>query len=346
MSPDDSEFQQIYESLPPGLVVAACTSKSFGMMMSLNEEILTSFCRSLKGAAIRCGSNAMHFWWGYSGKNWKTKGIEHFTSFIEKHNAAGVRLFLINRPTDYSIDQSIALLIREACLAKNVTGIVTTVAEDAGGGKFNKDVLVSKDRKNIHFRVGTAFILLERHRSDDDWYSATVYIGAGDKHYGPLYFVSESPQTPEETQAQPNPESAVDPTKTPDGIEAAAKRFQTAFNEFANSLLTPTGKGTMPKKDFMAYMATVVEFIAAAKAYMETPDASQFRSAKAELQRAIESFEGARIQFEKSVCDGRMNTEMFTTHTDAIPPFINALNQFGEALAWHQCGSSGTRNPE
>ena len=129
-----------------------------------------------------------------------------------------------------------------------------------------------------------------------------------------------------------------EPTYSSDGIGAAAKRFQTAFNEFANRLLTPTGKGTIPKKDFMAYMATVVEFIAAAKAYMETPDASQFRSAKAKLQRAIETFEGARIQFENSVCDGRMNTVMFTAHTDAISLFSNALNQFSEALA-----SGGTK---
>lgn len=193
MFSDDSAFQQIYESLPPGLVVAACTSKSIGMMLFSDEDILTSFCRSLKGAAIRCGSNAMHFWWGYSQKNWKTKGIEHFRSFIEKHNAAGVRLFLVNRG---SIGQNIGALIQEACLAKNVTAIVTTIAENVRRGKFNEDSLATKDRKDVHFHRGTAFILLEHYRQDDDWFSASVYIGEGDKHYGPLHFVSECPQPP------------------------------------------------------------------------------------------------------------------------------------------------------
>lgn len=179
--------------------------------MSPHEELLTSFCRSLKGAAIRCGSNAMHFWWGYSRNNWKTRGIEHFRSFIEKHNAVGVHLFLINRPTDCSIDQSIARSILEACFAKNVTAIVTCVAQDVGRRNANEDVLVIRDHKNIHFRSGTAFILLERHAASDDWYSATVSSGSGEKQYGPLYFVSECPQPPE-----PPPEAKPDASVVPD----------------------------------------------------------------------------------------------------------------------------------
>jgi len=219
VSPDDSQFEQLYQSLPTGLVVAACTSKSFGMMLSLNEEILTSFCRSLKGAAIRRDSNAMHFWWGYSRKNWKTRGIEHFRTFVQKHNANGVRLFLINRPTDNAIDRHIAGLIQESALAKNVTAIVTTVAEDVHDGKFSENALAVKDRKDVHFRSGgSAFILLERHRASDDWYSATMSLGTSDQHYGPLYFVSECPQPSESlpeaklqaAETQPQPESAVD----------------------------------------------------------------------------------------------------------------------------------------
>src|SRR5580658_9523117 len=119
MSSDENQFEELYQSLPSGLIVAACTS--------IEEEVLTSFCRSLKGAAIRLGSNAMHFWWEYSRPNWKTRGMEHFRVFVDKHSVNGIRLFLVNRSIGNSIDLDIARQIEEAALAKCVTAIVTTV---------------------------------------------------------------------------------------------------------------------------------------------------------------------------------------------------------------------------
>jgi hypothetical protein len=207
MSLDDSDFEQIVRSFPPGLIVTACPLDS--------AEILLSFCYSLKGAAIRCGSNAMLFLWGYSRENWKTRGIEHLRNFIEKHNAEGVRLFLVNSsPTNGSINEEIAALIRHEAVSRNVTVIVTAIAQNLAVEILKRDPSQKKIKKSasqsmllMSLKNGLQSgswkgILLERHQTDDDWYSATAAIDGDEvwdkvKRYGPLYFTDKCPQPPE-----------------------------------------------------------------------------------------------------------------------------------------------------
>jgi hypothetical protein len=140
MSPDDGEFERIYQSLPPGLVVVASGGEYF--------RLLQSFCFSLKGAAIRKGADAIHFNWNCSRENWdNTGGIQHFRDFIELRHSHGVRLFFIDASpqsgslthrtaelirsamVQRSIDQDIAELIQQETVSKNVTVIVTAIAE-------------------------------------------------------------------------------------------------------------------------------------------------------------------------------------------------------------------------
>ena len=140
MSPGDGEFERIYQSLPPGLVVVASSGGYF--------RLLQSFCFSLKAAAIRKGADAMHFNWDCSRENWDAiGGIQRFRDFIELHHSHGVRLFftdaspqsgsLTHRTAELvrspmaaaSIDQSVAELIRQEALARGVTVIVTAIAE-------------------------------------------------------------------------------------------------------------------------------------------------------------------------------------------------------------------------
>jgi hypothetical protein len=204
MSPDDHDFDTIYRSLPSGLIVIACPWNSV--------ETLESFCLSLKGAAIRCGSNAMLFLWGYSRENSKTVGIQHLRNLIEKHQPQGVRLFLVNSsPMNGSINAEISELIQRAALSNEVTVVVTAIAERVAEELAKKDSLPKKSKTSqskllmslktkLHFGSWKG-ILLERHRRDDDWYSATAAIGADEvldevKRYGPLYFLSECPQPP------------------------------------------------------------------------------------------------------------------------------------------------------
>ncbi len=207
MSPDDNDFEQIVRSLPPGLIFTACPLDS--------AETLLSFCYSLKGAAIRCGSNAMLFLWGYSRENWKTRGIEHLRNLIEKHNAEGVRLFLVNStPMNGSINREIADLIRHEAISTNVTVLVTAIAEKLAAELLKQDPSQRKTKKSaskstqlMSLKNGLHSgswkgILLERQQSDDDWYSATAVISADEvwdkvKRYGPLYFTDKCPQAPE-----------------------------------------------------------------------------------------------------------------------------------------------------
>jgi len=88
VSTDDHDFDEIYRAVPIGLTVIAAKSEHF--------ETLRSFCFSLKGTAIRLGSNAMFFFCNYGNRQWLTKGIQHLGRFVEKHSANGVRLFLID----------------------------------------------------------------------------------------------------------------------------------------------------------------------------------------------------------------------------------------------------------
>jgi hypothetical protein len=149
MSPDDHTFEQIYEALPPGLVVVACGGEYF--------QLLQSFCFSLKRAAIRKGIDAIHFNWNGARENWDSLGgIQHFRDFIEPLHLQGVRLFLIDgtprsgSPTHRiaelirspmalgSIDQDIAELIHQEALSKGVTVVVTALAEVVAAEQVRK----------------------------------------------------------------------------------------------------------------------------------------------------------------------------------------------------------------
>jgi chaperonin cofactor prefoldin len=301
-SPDDREFEQIYQNLPPGLVVVACGGGPF--------RPLQSFCFSLKGAAIRKGSDAVHYPWDCSHKNWDNLGgVRHFSDFIGQHAVRGVRLFLIDStPRSGSLTQRAAELVRspmatgpldrdivglihQEALSKGVTVIVTALAEvvameqvqktleDLDSAIRQREASLNQIRDGLgeierQFQLPDAEaaiaalpkegaeqmrearealprlrlaaheveaqiaelnqarkranrlikspsqlltslktsiltgswkgILLEQHRVDDDWYSATVATGNGVERFGPLYLTWECPQAP---VALPQPES-------------------------------------------------------------------------------------------------------------------------------------------
>jgi hypothetical protein len=205
MFTDDKDFEEIYQSLTPGLVIVACSAKSLISM-------LRSFCYSLKGAAIRCGSDAVIF--TDSPIDWEAVG----TQMIEEHRTRGIQVFLINRFEDTSpanvtvrlshfrgfdtlhgsIDPDYAKLIQQSALAWNVTILVTTIA-----GKESQ----IQDRRIARWqgKEQGVFIGLVHNRLSDDWYSATVTTGATEKSYD-VDFVSQCPQPP---KPQPQPESVL-----------------------------------------------------------------------------------------------------------------------------------------
>jgi hypothetical protein len=221
MSRDDKEFEEIYQSLAPGLVIVACSPKSL--------RTLRSFCFSLKGAAIRCDSDAILVSTGGTRINWEAVGAQ-----IVEHGSQGIRVFLINRfedPSpasvivrlnsergldglDGSIDHNIAETLQQTALANNCTFVVTTVA---GKERQIRDRRVAR----LLGKEQGVFVALEHARMDDDWYSATVTAGENEKSYGPLGFVSECPQPPE---VQPQSESVAGPNKP--SAEVPAKRGQ------------------------------------------------------------------------------------------------------------------------
>jgi len=210
MFTDDKDFEEIYQSLTPGLVIVACSAKSL--------STLRSFCYSLKGAAIRCGSDAVIF--TDSPIDWEAVG----TQMIEEHRTRGIQVFLINRFEDTSpanvsvrlahtrmfdtlegsIDADYAKLVQQSALAWNVTILVTTIAAKEGQ---------IQDRRiaRWHGKEQGVLIGLERDRILDSWYSATVTTGAIEKRYM-LDFVSECPQPPK-PRPQPQPESVADTDK-------------------------------------------------------------------------------------------------------------------------------------
>jgi len=160
-SPDDREFEEIYKALRAGLLIVACGGGHF--------RPLQSFCFSLKGAAIRLGTDAVYFDWNSSRETWEQQGgIQHFSEFIRRHASHGVRLFLIDgSPQSGSteqrlanllrspmmlgtIDQDIADPINQLALAENVTVIVTAIAEVVAQEHTNQlvqDLEATIDRK-------------------------------------------------------------------------------------------------------------------------------------------------------------------------------------------------------
>ena len=151
-SPDDRDFEAIYQALPAGIVLVACGGGYF--------RPLQSFCFSLKGAAIRLGTDAAYFDWNGSREKWdEMGGIQYFKEFIRQYATHGVRVFLNDAspqtgPADLrlaellrspmmrnSMEQDIADSIQQAALAENVTVIVTAIAEIVAQEQINQAVI-------------------------------------------------------------------------------------------------------------------------------------------------------------------------------------------------------------
>jgi hypothetical protein len=114
-----------------------------------------------------------------------------------------------------------------------------------------------------------------------------------------------------------------------DQYSVAFGRFGAANDKFMKSI---SSSGTLAREDFRAYMATAVEFIASAKRLMEVPDLLQFRAAKITFQRAIESFEAVRLQFENSAAVGQLDSETLTGYVKALTVFFKAITQFKDEI--------------
>jgi hypothetical protein len=118
----------------------------------------------------------------------------------------------------------------------------------------------------------------------------------------------------------------------------AFERFKIADANFRNSLANaaqvrqkdPTCKVMMSDDDFAAYMATVVELIAADKE-LEEHSYLVSRSARSSFRRAIQNIKGSRVTFEASLSDGRINAEKLTPFFDAIAAFLSARTDFFDA---------------
>jgi hypothetical protein len=206
MSQDNRDFEEIYRSLTPGLVVAACTAKSL--------VALRSFCFSLKAAAIRCGSDVMLYSGTEVPTDWDAVGIQ-----TQEHGARGVRVFVINRFADTStagivgrlhrepgfdtgngsIDPKIAGSLQEGALGSKITLLVTTLAGKEGQIRDRRIARLTSREEGV-------FIAIEHERFRDDYYSVWVTSGATEKSYG-VDFISECPQAPK-TPAQPESAAA------------------------------------------------------------------------------------------------------------------------------------------
>jgi hypothetical protein len=194
ISPDDRDFEEIFGSLQPGLVLVVCSPKSL--------RTLRSFCCSLKQAALRRGSDAMLLQCN-SSMDFETIGNQ-----IVEHGTRGVRVFLLNRfddPTpgaivtrlkcnkgfdglDGSIQAGIAGMLQDVAASNGFTLLVTTVA------KKERQIIARRTARILGKEQGV-LIALEQPRIGDDWYSATVTSGPVEKHYGPLYYMGTAPDS-------------------------------------------------------------------------------------------------------------------------------------------------------
>jgi hypothetical protein len=120
-------------------------------------------------------------------------------------------------------------------------------------------------------------------------------------------------------------------------FSGAFETFKSAHETFCQLLFTaakghegePTSKVTITRDFFMAYMATVVGLIDAAR---ELEAKSNLRSStRAKFRRAIETFEAAWKFFEKCVQEGCGGTEAPTTYLNAVNEFIVAMTRFPDA---------------
>ena len=119
---------------------------------------------------------------------------------------------------------------------------------------------------------------------------------------------------------------------------AAFESFNVADAKFSNSIANAvqvreedlTCKVTLSDDDFAAYMATVVEVIAADKE-LEEHSHLVSHSTRSSFRRAIQNIEGSRVTFEASVSDGRINAEKLTPFFDAIIAFRKARIDFFDA---------------
>jgi hypothetical protein len=157
------------------------------------------------------------------------------------------------------------------------------------------------------------------------------------------FHISFSARGPDGAQSPEQPKATNGPVDNfkivSERFKIASEQFNTADDSFMKSLITPTGKGKLAQQNFLTYMAAVVEYIGAARGYMESADPLQHHTAKATFQRAIETFEAARARFEKAVCEEhRMDTELFTTYADALAAFLKAIAQYSGRL-WRVGGA-------
>src|ERR1022692_4592814 len=120
-------------------------------------------------------------------------------------------------------------------------------------------------------------------------------------------------------------------------FSGAFETFKSAHETFCQLLFTaakghegePTSKVTITRDFFMAYMATVVGLIDAAR---ELEAKSNLRSStRAKFRRAIETFEAAWKFFEKCVQEGCGGPEAPTTYLNAVNEFIVAMTRFPDA---------------
>ncbi len=205
----DKYFDEIYQSLPTGLVIAACGPKSL--------VALRSFCFSLKGAAIRSGSDAILYRNLPIPIDWNAVSAQ-----MEEACTRGVRLFIVNRFEDNStagliarlksepgfdrLDGSInperARFLQEGFRGSNLTLIVTTVAEK------ESQILGWRIARKMGEEQGV-FIAVEHPRIGDAFYSVWVTIGANEKHYA-VDFISECPEVP---KVEPRYQLVVVPTQ-------------------------------------------------------------------------------------------------------------------------------------
>ena len=196
MFSDDKDFEEIYLALTPGLVVVACTPKSL--------VALRSFFFSLKGAAIRCGSDVMLYRdlatpldWEAVGEQLKeqcARGVRvHVVNRFEDKSTAGLVARLHNEPGfdvgDGSINPITAGILHQGFVESKITLLVTTLAVKEGQ-------IVDRRIARFHGREQGVFISIEQERIRDDFYAIRMTTGAIEKGYA-VDFVAECHQLPQ-----------------------------------------------------------------------------------------------------------------------------------------------------
>jgi hypothetical protein len=126
-----------------------------------------------------------------------------------------------------------------------------------------------------------------------------------------------------EIAAQAQPSKAFDAARA---FDASVTQFGKASTDFFDKVRTAGCE--VIRGDFVVYAAAVMQFITAAKRYMEVPNEFQSQQGRTTFQRAIDSFEVAWGHFENCTCGDDKEFDNVIAYAKAQTVLTEAITQF------------------